>query len=334
MRYVTFEAPGAGSPALGLVAGENVVDLGRREAWRQGGQPSARGFATMLELLDAGPAAWEAAQTLAEALGARPALQVHESQGHPWWWPLSSVRLRAPVPRPRGVRDFYAFEQHVQTAYAIRGQAMPAEWYELPVFYFSNAQSIVGPAAAVAAPAESQALDFELEVAAVVGRPGRDLDPQEAERHIFGFTVMNDWSARDLQRREMRVGLGPAKGKDFATSLGPWLVTSDELAPHRAGRPGVYDLEMRARINGVERSQGNWKSLYHSFGAMLARASADVDLVPGDVIGSGTVGSGSLLELTAGQGPWLQPGDVVELEIEALGVLANTVGPHPHPLSR
>ena len=327
MRYVTFEAPGAGSPALGLVVGESVVDLGRTEPWRQGGQPSARGFATLLDLLDAGPAAWEAAQAVAQALAAGPALEAHETQGNPWWWPLSAVRLRAPVPRPRSVRDFYAFEQHVKAAYAIRGQAMPAEWYEIPVFYFSNAQSIQGPGARVAAPAESRALDFELEVAAVVGRPGRDLDPEQAEQHIFGFTVMNDWSARDLQRREMRVGLGPAKGKDFATSLGPWLVTSDELARRGAGRPGVYDLEMRARVNGVERSRGNWKDLYHSFGAMLARASADADLVPGDVIGSGTVGSGSLLELTAGQGPWLQPGDVVELEIEALGVLANTVGP-------
>ena len=281
----------------------------------------------MLDLLDAGPAAWEAAQAVAQAVEAGPALDMREPQGNPWWWPLSAVRLRAPVPRPRSVRDFYAFEQHVKAAYGIRGQAMPAEWYEMPVFYFSNAQSIVGPGATVVAPAESQALDFELEVAAVVGRPGRDLEQEQAERHIFGFTVMNDWSARDLQRREVRVGLGPAKGKDFATSLGPCLVTCDELAARRAGRPGVYDLEMRARINGVERSHGNWKDLYHSFGALLARASADADLVPGDVIGSGTVGSGSLLELTAGQGPWLRPGDVVELEIEGLGVLANTVGP-------
>ena len=281
----------------------------------------------MVDLLDAGPAAWEAAQAVAQAVEAGPAVDMREPQGNPWLWPLSGVRLRAPLPRPRSVRDFYAFEQHVRAAYAIRGQALPAEWYELPVFYFSNAQSILGPGATVSAPAESQALDFELEVAAVVGRPGRDLEPDQAEEHIFGFTVMNDWSARDLQRREMRVGLGPAKGKDFATSLGPCLVTCDELAPHRAGRPGVYDLEMCGRINGVERSRGNWKDLYHSFGALLARASADADLVPGDVIGSGTVGSGCLLELTAGQGPWLRPGDVVELEIEGLGVLANTVGP-------
>ena len=281
----------------------------------------------MLDLLDAGPAVWEAAQAVAQAVEAGLALDMPEPPGNPWLWPLSAVRLRAPLPRPRSVRDFYAFEQHVRAAYAIRGQATPAEWYEIPVFYFSNAQSILGPGASVAAPAESQALDFELEVAAIVGRPGRDLEPDQAERHIFGFTVMNDWSARDLQRREMRVGLGPAKGKDFATSLGPCLVTCDELAPHRAGRPGVYDLEMRGRINGVERSRGNWKDLYHSFGTLLARASADADLVPGDVIASGTVGSGCLLELTAGQGPWLQPGDVVELEIEALGVLANTVGP-------
>jgi 2-keto-4-pentenoate hydratase/2-oxohepta-3-ene-1,7-dioic acid hydratase in catechol pathway len=136
---------------------------------------------------------------------------------------------------------------------------------------------------------------------------------------------LNDWSARDLQRREMRVGLGPAKGKDFASSLGPWIVTPDELASRTAGRPGVYDLAMAASVNGEERSRGNWKDIYYSFGQIIERASANVTLYPGEVIGSGTVGTGCLLELTRGQGPWLQPGDEVVLEIELLGILYNRI---------
>jgi fumarylacetoacetate (FAA) hydrolase len=148
---------------------------------------------------------------------------------------------------------------------------------------------------------------------------------------VFGYSILNDWSARDLQRQEMAAGLGPAKGKDFATSLGPWIVTPEELAPHATGRPGVYDLAMIARVNGQERSRGRWQDMHYSFGDLIARASADVWLLPGDVIGSGTVGTGCLLELTAGEGPWLQEGDMVELEVEGLGVLRNRVGTRSSP---
>ena len=137
---------------------------------------------------------------------------------------------------------------------------------------------------------------------------------------------MHDWSARDVQGREMKLGLGPSKGKDFATTIGPWIVTPYELAGRDTGRPGVYDLQMTARVNGQERSRGNWKELYYSFGDMIARASQDAWVLPGDVIGSGTVGGGCLLEQTQGKGPWLQSGDVVELEIEGIGVLRNTIG--------
>ena len=142
----------------------------------------------------------------------------------------------------------------------------------------------------------------------------------------MGYMIFNDWSARDIQRQEMAVGLGPAKSKDFANSFGPCLVTPDELVDHRTDRPGVYDLAMVARVNGEERSRGNWKDLHYSFAQMVARASEAATLRPGDILGSGTVGTGCLLELTDGKGPWLQPGDVVELEIDKLGVLRNTVG--------
>lgn len=238
---------------------------------------------------------------------------------------LADVRLLAPIRAPRTLRDFYAFEQHVQAGNAIRGRSIPPQWYEIPVFYFSNPTSILGPDEPVRAPRASNALDFELEVACVIGKGGRDIRAEDAEAHIAGYLIFNDWSARDIQRQEVAVGLGPAKGKDFASSLGPMLVTPDELADRRTDRAGVYNLSMVARVNGVERSRGNWADLYHSFGDMVARASADATLYAGDVIGSGTVGTGCLLELTRGEGPWLQSGDVVELEIERLGVLRNQV---------
>ena len=301
VRYVTFaprDAPAASR--LGAIVGEAVVELAGAD-----GLP-----ATMLGLLEAGPSGWEAAARVAEHGGRR--------------WPRADVLLHAPLPRPPSVRNFYAFERHVAASFANRDKPVPPEWFEFPAFYFSNPGSIVGPEDQVAAPPGSQALDYELEVAIIIGRRGRDIPAGEADHYIFGYSVLNDWSARDLQQREMRVGLGPAKGKDFATSLGPWVVTPDELGKS-SGRVGVYDLAMAARVNGVEKSRGRLAEIRYSFGEMIARASSGVDLFPGDVLGSGTVGSGCLLELTRGKGPWLQPGDVVELEVERLGVLRNTV---------
>ncbi len=233
---------------------------------------------------------------------------------------------RLPLPTITSLRDFYAFEQHVKTANANRGREVPPEWYRFPVFYFSNTSAIYSDNDTIPYPSYTNALDYELEIAAIIGTRGIDIDPNDAERHILGFTIFNDWSARDVQREEMKVGLGPAKGKDFASSLGPVVVTLDELADRHTEHAGVYDLEMIARVNGVERSRGNMRDLYFSFGDILARASQDVFLNPGDVIGSGTVGTGCLLEVTGGHGPYLQPGDVVELEIERLGILRNSVG--------
>jgi fumarylacetoacetate (FAA) hydrolase len=213
----------------------------------------------------------------------------------------------------------------VTTAFANRGREVPEEWYQFPVFYFGNPNSIYGNGEAVPYPSYTQCLDYELEVACIIGKPGRNIPAEGAEEYIFGYTIFNDWSARDIQRIETRVGLGPAKAKDFASSLGPWVVTPDELKEKATGRPGVYDMQMVARVNGQERSRGNWKDMHYSFGELIERASAETWLMPGDVIGSGTVGTGCLLELTRGEGPWLEPGDVVELEVERVGVLANQV---------
>jgi fumarylacetoacetate (FAA) hydrolase len=278
-------------------------------------------FDDLQAFIAAGPQAWR----LADGLAAQLLQEGVDHKGRRAVWPFSETAPHSPLARPPSFRDFYAFEQHVATSYANRGREVPAQWYEFPVFYFSNPGAFYGPEALIPYPRSSQALDYELEVACIIGKAGRDLSPQGALDHIFGFTILNDWSARDVQRQEMRVGLGPAKGKDFASSLGPWIVTPDELAESATERPGVYDLVMRARINGAERSLGNWQAMHYSFGQLIAQASADVTLYPGEVIGSGTVGSGCLLELTGGEGPWLQPGDVVELEIDRLGFLRNTV---------
>jgi 2-keto-4-pentenoate hydratase/2-oxohepta-3-ene-1,7-dioic acid hydratase in catechol pathway len=242
-------------------------------------------------------------------------------------FPIGVVRLLAPVPRPPSVRDFYAFEQHVRTARQRRGLEMDPDWYELPVFYFSNPVAITGPFDDVAVPPGSSALDFELEVAAIVGLEGSDLDRDTAERHIAGFCVMNDWSARDIQRREMKLSMGPVKGKDFATTIGPYLVTPDELEPYRKAR--AFDLAMVARVNGQEYSRASLADIYWSFEEMLAYASRGTTVVPGDVIGSGTCGTGCILELSLVHGedryPWLKVGDAVELEVEQLGRIANRV---------
>lgn len=329
MRYVSFVTDDEPRrPLMGVLLEEFVVDLRAASTWAQG----ARGLAaeplpeTMMELLHAGAEAWRYTREIASALKGADLEEIVGSRRAKVGWTADQVRLLPPLPRPLSMRDFYAFEDHVASARGARGLDVPPEWYEMPVFYFTNPHSVFGPDERIPYPRYSQALDYELEVACVIGQPGRDIPAERAGAFIFGYTIFNDWSARDVQRREMAVGLGPAKGKDFASSLGPAIVTPDELANPVEGRPGVFDLQMVARVNGEERSRGSWADIHYSFGEMIARASEEVFLLPGEVIGSGTVGTGSLLELTGGKGPWLAPGDEVELEIETLGVLRNAVG--------
>ena len=233
--------------------------------------------------------------------------------------------MHIPLPPITSVRDFYAFEQHVKTCRKQRGLEMVPEWYKLPVFYFSNHHAVIGHDDPVSAPQSSLALDYELELACIIGKEGMNIPADDAAmQFVAGFTIMNDWSARDLQRLEMAVGLGPSKGKDFATSLGPDLVTFDELADRY--RDGRLHLEMTATVSGKVYSRGNAGSMYWTWPQLIAHASRDVRLVPGDVLGSGTVGTGCILELTPeAVGGWLKPGDVVELAIERLGTLRNRV---------
>jgi len=240
----------------------------------------------------------------------------------------SEFQFMPPVVQPPTFRDFYAFEQHVKTCRAQRGLEMVPAWYELPVFYFSNPHALVGHNDKVHAPAGSMELDYELELGVILGRAGRDITPGRAWGHVAGFTILNDFSARDLQRQEVTVGLGPAKAKDFASGLGPWLVTRDEFTDRIAGE--TLDLAMSARVNGRELSRGNTLSLHHSIPQLIAQASRDVELYPGDLIGTGTVGTGCMLELgPENTGGWLKPGDVVELEIERLGILRHHIVARP-----
>ncbi len=237
---------------------------------------------------------------------------------------LQDVQLLAPLTNPKSFRDFYAFEDHVKTARENRGLQMVPDWYDIPVFYFSNHLVMKGPNDVIRRPEHCEMLDYELEIGCIIGKKGMNIKAEDADEYIFGFCILNDWSARDLQRKEMKVGLGPAKGKDFATSIGPYILTKDELEPFRVGKG--YDLTMTAKVNGRELSSGNMKDIYYSFGEMIERASDYVTLYPGEIIGSGTVGSGCILELGTDIHRYLVPGDHIELEITALGKLKNTIG--------
>jgi fumarylacetoacetate (FAA) hydrolase len=241
------------------------------------------------------------------------------------------IKILSPLPRPLSIRDAYAFRQHVEAGRKNRGLPMIPEYDHFPVFYFSNALAVTGQGDVPVHPKALEKLDYELEVAIVIGKEGRDIPADQADEYIFGYMIMNDWSGRALQMEEMKLNLGPAKGKDFAMSLGPYLVPRDSLKANRlpASTKGErYDLKMQAFVNGQKLSDGNLKNMTWTFAQILERVSMGVTLYPGEVIGSGTVGTGCLLELNGSgvtQNQWLKPGDEVILEIEELGSLKNTI---------
>ena len=251
---------------------------------------------------------------------------------------MEDVEILAPVPNPTSCRDAYAFRQHVATARRNRKLDMIPEFDQFPVFYFTNHNAIQGPGEIICMPDQLNKLDFELEVAIVICKPGKNIKAEGADEYIGGFMIMNDISARELQMEEMKLNLGPAKGKDFSTVIGPMLVTPDELEefliPAKENHVGnAYNLSMKCRVNGVQVSEGNLGDMDWSFAEIIERCSYGVQLYPGDIIGSGTVGTGCFLELN-GTGKlndpeykeqWLQEGDEVELEIENLGILKNTI---------
>jgi 2-keto-4-pentenoate hydratase/2-oxohepta-3-ene-1,7-dioic acid hydratase in catechol pathway len=322
MRLVTYRND-TGDRLGALVGRANVLDLGAA-ARAIGRDPSS--FATMQSLIDSGPAAWTEAR---ELVAAPPAHCLSD---------LGKVRLLAPLPVPLQIRDFMCFEKHVVQAFgaAFRMRASragseaerqellaqaeayrpPEAWYRQPLYYKANRFAVSGPGETIEWPAYSRLMDYECELACVIGLPGRDIDASRARRHIFGYTIFDDFSARDAQAVEMAGGLGPAKGKDFdkANAFGPCIVTADELAD-------PYELEMIVRVNGEERSRGSSAAMHWKFEDMIAHVSRSETLHPGEILGSGTVGDGCGLEHLR----FLEDGDEIELEIPPIGVLANRV---------
>ncbi len=325
MKLVSF-LDARGRERAGLLVASQTLDL--EESARQLGLslPS-----TMRDLLEGWPGSFEVVREVERA---------HLSRQTGAVVPAGPRRPLAPVPYPGSLRDAYAFRAHAEAGRRNRGLAMLPEFDLAPVFYFSNHRGIVGEGPVAVEVDQLCELDFELEAALVIGRGGKNVDARSALDHVAGLMVMNDFSARALQAEEMKLNLGPAKGKDFATALGPWLVTLDELSDRRVetGRGAAFDLRMRAFHNERLVSEGNLKDMSWTFGEILERASYGAALYPGDVVGSGTVGTGCFLELNGtwalgaramGRTPappvWLQPGDVISLEIERLGRLTNTI---------
>src|SRR5216683_6043739 len=289
MKLLTYES--AAGPRAGVLVEDRVVDV----ATRLGEAGGVRDVRALLEL----PGAPLERLKAALAGGATEGLA------------LGSVRLRAPILQPPTVRDHIIYEEHATQQHT---REISESWYRLPIFYFSNPLRIFGPDEAVPYPSASDQLDYELELAAVIGREGNNVAEADAFAYIAGFTIFNDWSCRDLQRDEMEARLGPAKGKDSATSLGPWIVTTDELAPYI--RDGRVHVRCTLKVNGVQWMDNNGGLMYHTWGAMLERASRDSRIVPGDVLGGGTVTGGSIGEAMRNGFParYLEPGDVVEIE--------------------
>lgn len=323
MKLVSFfvHTPVGTFTRTGALQGPSIVDLNMAYARQLSDQGEAQPHrladaqvpATMLEFLEGGPSCMAAA---------RGALQYALSFGSPINGPAgetifyepSGVTLTAPLPNPASLRDFIAFEEHIAATSKRRGQPIPPEWYKAPVYYKGNHRTIIGPDHHLPWPLNTHKLDYELELACIIGRKGLDITERDAAHYIAGYTIMNDFSARDIQFQEMACRLGPAKGKDFATAIGPCIVTPDEI-------PDMAALRMIARINGEIWSEGRFGTIHWSFSQMIEHVSRGESIYPGDLFGSGTVGGGCGLELDR----YLKPGDVVELEIQPVGILRTTI---------
>jgi 2-keto-4-pentenoate hydratase/2-oxohepta-3-ene-1,7-dioic acid hydratase in catechol pathway len=316
MKLVTFEVADLPVTRVGAIFESSVVDLTlgwealleQLTGWADRARAEAEVPPDMLTFLRRGDPAVEAARGVLEraAAGSLP----RELQGSRLRFDLEEVQLRAPLPRPNSLRDFMVVEEHVR-----RGlKSVPEEWFKIPVYYTGNVEEIYGPDDVVPWPGYTEKLDYELELCAVIGKPGRRIPPERAAEHIVGYTLYNDWSARDIQMREMSVGIGPGMGKHFGSSIGPAIATSDELDRD--------SIEMVATIDGEEWSRGVLGTMRFSFEEIIAWISQEQTLYPGDLLGSGTVGGGCGLELDR----WIEPGSTVELSATGIGVLRNEVG--------
>ena len=327
MKFATYVLEDCLQPRFGFKKDQYIIDVLRASIWAN----ESKGNSSFLKIpsslkmaLDKWDTNFIRLKELDECLlGINT--QSHSVGGKPISYLINEIQLLAPVPDPQSFRDFYAFEQHVRAARKLRGLDMHPDWFKIPIFYFSNPAAIYGHGEEISYPRKTNELDFELEFAIIIAGSGSDISSKDAEKHIAGYTICNDWSARDLQREEMAMNLGPAKGKDFATSFGPFMITPDELEDAWDAN-GKLNLRMTCHVNGNLISDGNTNDLYHPFKDMIERASMNTKLVSGDYLGSGTVGTGCILELKPeNTGGWIKKDDVVTLEVERLGVLENRI---------
>jgi len=327
MKFATYTLEGSIQPRFGFKKDKYIVDVLHAAIWAN----ESKGNSSFLEIPSTLKMALDNWGTnfvkLKELDDCLPDINIqsHSVGGKPIAFLMNEVQLLAPVPDPQSFRDFYAFEQHVRAARKLRGLEMHPDWFRIPIFYFSNPAAIYGHGSEIPYPRKTNELDFELEFAVIIAGAGSDIPSKDADRHIAGYTICNDWSARDLQREEMAMSLGPAKGKDFATSFGPYMVTPDELED-AWDENGKLNLRMTCHVNGTLISDGNTNDLYHPFKDMIERASMNTKLLSGDYLGSGTVGTGCIMELRPeNTGGWIKKGDVVTLEVKRLGVLENKI---------
>ena len=327
MKFATYTLEGSIQPRFGFKKDKYIVDVLHAAIWAN----ESKGNSSFLEIPSTLKIALDNWGTnfvkLKELDDCLPDINIqsHSVGEKPIAFLMNEVQLLAPVPDPQTFRDFYAFEQHVRAARKLRGLEMHPDWFRIPIFYFSNPAAIYGHGSEIPYPRKTNELDFELEFAVIIAGAGSDILSKDADRHIAGYTICNDWSARDLQREEMAMSLGPAKGKDFATSFGPYMVTPDELED-AWDENGKLNLRMTCHVNGTLISDGNTNDLYHPFKDMIERASMNTKLLSGDYLGSGTVGTGCILELRPeNTGGWIKKGDVVTLEVKRLGVLENKI---------
>ncbi|MFL3025035.1 MAG: fumarylacetoacetate hydrolase family protein [Candidatus Neomarinimicrobiota bacterium] len=320
MKFLTFKTKNDNEIRFGFKSYEKVIDIGLAAKWLYE-KKNDNSFINIPLTLHKALEKWDQNFRLLKALDSK----LSDFNIESFSYKESDLTILPPIINPPAFRDFYAFEQHVKAARKLRKLDMHPDWYKIPIFYFSNPNCCYGHGENIPYPNGTTELDFELEFAVIIGNGGSNINSSEANKVIAGYTILNDWSSRNLQREEMPMSLGPAKGKDFASSFGPYMVTPDEIESAWKD-DGKLHLQMTCHVNGKKVSDGNTNDLYHSFGDMIERASMNTKLIPGEYIGSGTVGTGCILELRPeNAGGWLKKGDIVTLEIERLGILENKI---------
>lgn len=320
MKFLTFKTKNDNEIRFGFKSYKKVIDIGLAAKWLYE-KKNDNSFINIPLTLHKALEKWDQNFRLLKALDSK----LSDFNIESFSYKESDLTILPPIINPPAFRDFYAFEQHVKAARKLRKLDMHPDWYKIPIFYFSNPNCCYGHGENIPYPNGTTELDFELEFAVIIGNGGSNINSSEANKVIAGYTILNDWSSRNLQREEMPMSLGPAKGKDFASSFGPYMVTPDEIESAWKD-DGKLHLQMTCHVNGKKVSDGNTNDLYHSFGDMIERASMNTKLIPGEYIGSGTVGTGCILELRPeNAGGWLKKGDIVTLEIERLGILENKI---------